>query len=462
LPSPEADRLPAWRFPVLLAVALCAGCAAPPERNAAATAGGVPPRWSAPLAAEGAVTPWLRTFAAPELDDLVRTALAGNFELKAVAARVAQAEAQARIEGAARRPRLEFAPGYRHEGFGESGRTWSGGFWELPFNLSWELDLWGRIRSAREAAEAETGAALSDRDGAVLSLAARTVQGCFELAEAKQQVQVVEQSIAERRTLVELVRGRFQLGLTGGLDLSLAYTDLNDAEAQLAEARDRLQAAARRLDTLLGRYPAGAAEGCSGLPDLPAPLPSGVPSDLLARRPDVSAAFARLRAEDLRLDSAQKALLPRVTLVAAGGTAASALADLADPRAAAWNLALGLAQPLYAGGRLRAEIDLNAARAEEAAQRYRETVLNAFREVEQSLAAEHWLLERERSLAEAVRRTETSRKLAIYSYRNGTVEILTLLDSYRSTLTARSALLAARRQVLQNRVDLYLALGGAV
>jgi outer membrane protein TolC len=187
-----------------------------------------------------------------------------------------------------------------------------------------------------------------------------------------------------------------------------------------------------------------------------------LPAELLTRRPDIVATFARLRAQDHRLSSARKALLPRVNLAAGGGSLANTLADLSDPRSAAWNLALGLTQPLYAGDRLQADIDLRAAQSEEALHQYRQTVLNALREVEQSLAAERKLLEREKALAGAVKQTETSRELAIYAYRNGTVDILTLLDSYRSTLTARTSLLDARLNLLNNRLGLYLALGGGV
>jgi outer membrane protein TolC len=154
--------------------------------------------------------------------------------------------------------------------------------------------------------------------------------------------------------------------------------------------------------------------------------------------------------------------LPRVTLAASGGSLGNSLADLSDPRSAAWNLALGLTQPLYAGDRLQADIDLRRAQSDEALHLYRETVLQALREVEQSLAAESWLRGREQALAATVEQTETSRALAIYSYRNGTVDILTLLDSYRSTLIAQTALLDARLKLLDNRLDLYLALGGGV
>ncbi|WP_347257560.1 TolC family protein, partial [Methylocaldum sp.] len=280
--------------------------------------------------------------------------------------------------------------------------------------------------------------------------------------EAKLQVEVAERSIQERRTIVELVRGRFARGLTRGLDLRLALTDLANAEAQRAAARNRVQTVTRLLEVLLGRYPAADLTTRASLPDPPAPVPAGMPSALLERRPDIIAAFDRLRAADFRVESAQKALLPRIALTATGGTRSPALTELVDPRAVVWNVAIGFLQPLFTGGRLKGEIRLNQALAEEALNVYKNTALDAFREVEQPLAAEEWLRDQERALGEAVEQTEASRKLAVYAYRHGFIEILTLLDSYRSTLNAQSAHLAAKRQLLNNRIGLYLALGGDI
>jgi outer membrane protein, multidrug efflux system len=149
-------------------------------------------------------------------------------------------------------------------------------------------------------------------------------------------------------------------------------------------------------------------------------------------------------------------------LTAAGGTRSTALTDLVDPRSLAWNVVIGMMQPLFTGGRIRGEIQLNEARAEEALNLYKSTALNAFREVEQVLAADEWLREQEKALRHAVEQTEASRKLAVYSYQLGMIEILTLLDSYRSTLNAQSAHISVKRQLLNNRVNLYLALGGGV
>lgn len=451
----------------LLLTLLClSACTAVPDRDAVGEVGPLPTAWKALPAnvAQGQVGAWLASFNDDDVKSLVMMALEGNNDLKATATRVEQARAQARIEGAPAIPQLNLTPGFEHADGGRNAKDSivSGSRWSVPFNLSWELDVWGRISDTQQAAVLEADAVAADLQGAVLSLAARTAQSCFELAEARQRVTVVQASIDERSALVELLQGRFNLGLAQGLDLSLALTDLSDAKAELKEAGNRVQQAQRRLEVLLGHYPGGNIERCARLPDLPAALPAGLPSELLARRPDVTAAFTRLRSQDHRLSSARKALLPRVTLAASGGSLGNTLSDLTEPRSAAWNLALGLTQPLYAGDRLQADIDLQAAQSQETLHRYRETVLNASREVEQSLAAENWLIGREQALAATAKQTETSRALAIYAYRNGSVDILTLLDSYRSTLIARTALLDARLQLLNNRLDLYLALGGGV
>jgi outer membrane protein, multidrug efflux system len=397
------------------------------------------------------------------LSALVHSALADNYDLKAAATRVNAAIAQARIDGSGLWPQLFFNADHqqiqvRDAGFG-SARF---GVFEAMFSLNWELDVWGRVRNLRDAAFREAGAVTADLHGARLSLAARIAQSYFDLAEARLQSEVAEQSVKDRRTIVQLVRGRFARGITNALDVRLALTDLATAEAQLTGARNQIQIVIRRLEVLLGRYPAGRLTEASALPEPPPGIPAGLPSELLERRPDLVAAFDRLLAADSRVESSRKLLLPRIVLTAAGGTRSTALSDLVDPRALAWNVVIGMMQPLFTGGRIRGEIRLNEARAEEALNLYKSTALNAFREVEQVLTADEWLREQEKALRQAVEQTEASRKLAIYSYRLGLIEILTLLDSYRSTLNAQSAHLSVKRQLLSNRINLYLALGGGI
>lgn len=440
------------------------GCKTAPERRAEDAGAKIPHHWSGTR--ESSQPPpehWVEAFGNPALSALVHSGLADNYDLKAAAARVDAAVAQARIDGSALWPQIFLTPNYQHVQFRESGfGPATLGAFQAVFNLNWEMDVWGRIRDLRQAAVREASAEAADFRGARLSLAARIAQSYFELAEAKLQSEVAAQSVEDRRSIVDLVKGRFARGITNALDLRLALTDLATAEAELSEARNQIQIVTRRLEVLLGRYPAGGLTEAWALPDTPDGIPAGLPSELLERRPDLVAAFDRLRAADSRVESSKKLLLPRIVLTAVGGTRSSALTDLIDPRALAWNVVMGMIQPLFTGGRISGEIRLNKARTKEAFNLYKSTALNAFREVEQVLAADEWLREQEKALKKAVEQTEASRKLAIYSYRLGLIEILPLLDSYRSTLNAQSAHLSVKRQLLTNRINLYLALGGGV
>ncbi len=449
----------------LFVSALLSGCVTTPnrEKEQQKPVKNLPTSWEAKPNSTLVPPSWLAGFSDPALQSLVRESLVSNFDLQAAAARVESAKATAQIAGSGRWPQLFFNPGY------ERGQTHAVGkpvnrlsAFQALFDLNWELDVWGRIKDFHSASKLEAKATESDFRAARLSLVARTAQAYFNLIEANLQVNVAEQSIKDRRTVVDLVRGRFNRGLTQGLDLRLALTDLSSAEAQLADARNQAQQAARQLEVLLGRYPAGKVNNQATLPAPPEPLQAGLPAEILQRRPDINAAFERLVAADHRVASAKKALLPRVTLTATGGTRSSSLSELIDPRAAAWNFLMGLSQPLFTGGRLTGEIDLQNAQVKEALNNYRQTALTAFGEVERSLAAEEWLRQQEQALHANVLQTAESQKSAITYYRRGTIQILTLLDSYRSTLSAQSEYFTVQRLLLNNRINLYLALGAEV
>lgn len=472
----------------LLCLSLClllaaSGCQNIRERHPADLHPQLPQEWSVSLDIDDfSNRSWVQSFGDPVLSALVDRALTHNFNLKSAAARVDAAIAQARIDGAGLWPQLSFAPAYqytqvRSAGFGSAEFS----VFEAMFHLSWELDVWGRIRSLRAASLEDAEAAGADFNAARLSLAARVAQNYFALLEARLQTQVAEQSVADRSNIASVTQGRFEKGLVRGLDVRLALTDLANAKSQLAQTKNRVQIITRQLKVLLGEYPSedwqkiveAIPELTSmmdssipsvrpTLPDPPELLPAGLPSDLLVRRPDLIAAFRRLHAADARLNSAKKLMLPRITLTGTGGTRDTALVDLADPRSAVWNLFAGIMHPIFTGGRIRGGVQFNEARVEEALNRYQDVVLNAFREVEQALAAEEWLREQEKVLREAVEQTRASHELALYYYRLGFIQILTLLDSYRSNLNAQSAHLSVQRQLLNNRINLYLALGGNI
>jgi len=404
------------------------------------------------------------------LDSLVAEALDANHDLAAAAARVDEAAALARIAGAdlfpglaadsrAARTKQNFV-GFPIPGASKRVLTSYSTSYNTGLSLTWELDLWGRLRSGRSAALADVQAAYANFAGARLSLAARTARAWFGLIEARQQVALAEETVASYEETVRQVRDRFERGVRTSLDLRLALANLRTAEAQLQQRRRALDAGTRALEVLLGRYPAAALAAPDTLPSLPEDVPGGLPADLIARRPDLAAAERRLAAGGARVRAAKASLYPRISLTASGGTSSNQLKDLVDRDFSVWNLIGNLTAPLFQGGRLRGQLAASRAREAQALERFASAALGAYAEVESALAAETTLAAQEAALAEAARQAEAARTVAEDQYRSGLVDFVTVLETQRRALAARSASLVAHRARLDNRTALHLALGG--
>ena len=330
----------------------------------------------------------------------------------------------------------------------------------VSLDLSWEIDLWGRLRADAQAALADLQRSAADLRGAQLSMAGQTVKAWFAIAEAQQQVALSDETVGSFLASAEQVRERFESGIRPALDLRLALLNLANAEALLDQRRQQLDASARQLEVLLGRYAAGTIDQPSSLPDVTADVPGGIPADLVARRPDLVAAERQVAAAGARLGVARKQLLPNITLTAATGTATNALRSLLDGNFGVWSLLGNVVAPLWQGGRLRAQIDRAEAQTAEVLANYANTALVAYAEVETALAAEAFLADRVGHLTNAVEQARAAERLAEERYRAGLDTYITVLDSQRSAVQADGDLIAARRLRLENRVDLYLALGG--
>ena len=316
----------------------------------------------------------------------------------AAAARLEQAAAEARIASAALQPTVQasYTGSRRKQNFvgfpipGLEGRvlTTVSTNQGVSLDLSWEVDLWGRLRADAQAALADLQRSAADLRGAQLSKAGQTVKAWFAIAEARQQVTLSDETVASFRASAEQVRERFESGIRPALDLRLALLNLANAQALLDQRRQQLDASARQLDVLLGRYAAGTLEQPSRLPDVTADVPGGIPADLVARRPDLVAAERQVAAAGARLGVARTQLLPNITLTAATGTATNALRSLLDGDFGVWSLLGNVVAPLWQGGRLRAQIDRAEAQTAEALASYANTALVAYAEVETALAAE--------------------------------------------------------------------------
>jgi multidrug efflux system outer membrane protein len=262
---------------------------------------------------------------------------------------------------------------------------------------------------------------------------------------------------------LELLEKRLERGLdpeSAALDVSLSRADLARAEATLTDQKRTVDQSARSLEVLLGRYPAARESGLVSLPSLKGGVPSGLPAQLLSRRPDLVAAENRLYAALNQESAARKALLPSIRLTGDKGYSSQELNNLITLQSAVWTIAGQLTQPLFQGGRLRAGIKGAQARYEEQAKVYESTALTAFQEVETALAAERFLAAQEGQLQAAAAESERSETLALGQYGRGLADVLTLLDSRQRAYEARRTLLGVQAQRLRNRADLHLALGG--
>ena len=439
----------------------------------------VPDRWTAPApegppdSATERLEPWWTQFGDAHLNQLVDDALIRNHDLLAAAARVDAATAQARIAGAdlwpqigagvnATRGKNNFIgfpiPGREGEVLSVTTSTFG-----ARLNLSWEVDLWGRLRAQKSAATSQAVASQADFAAAHLSLAGQTAKAWFAVMEAQQQTQLTRAILESRRLSRGRVQRRYLLGTRPALDLRFAITQQAAAQASLAFRQRQLDLALRQLDLLLSRYPDGELEFAiddARMPPPPSSVPAGLPAELVTRRPDLVAAEHRLTAAGFDVKRARASLYPQLSLTGSAGTLSAEIEDLLDDDLSVWSLAGSLLQPLFQGGRLRAGVDLSEARYREIAEIYVQLVLRAFAEVESALAADRYLTEQEQALGLAARQSVASERLAQDRYDAGLQDYLSVLQAQRNSFLAQSELLSARRQRLDSRVDLYLALGG--
>ena len=407
---------------------------------------------------------WIAQFNDPVMEALVTETLTANPDLRAQLAVVRAARAQARSVYGRSLPNVSVS--------GSAGVTSTYSeitderFTDPTFGAraeaSWTADLWGRIQASIDAAEADLAASEADLASARLSLAAQTAIAWTDLTEALAQERVAVQTYEARDRIVTLTERRFARGLSTALDVRTARSARATAEAAIAARRQASGNAARRLEILLGRYPANEIEAPADLPELAPIRAAGTPTMLLSRRPDIAASEARLVAAGLRAEQARLALLPSLTLTGSLAANETELADLIDPVRIAANAIAGLSQPVFNGGALKADRDAAIAQAERALALYAGDVLTAWREVEDTLAADEFLADQVDAQRRALDEAIEAEELATRQYSSGLVSIFNLIDAQTRRLNAESNLIAARSARVSNRISFHLAIGGAV
>jgi outer membrane protein, multidrug efflux system len=407
--------------------------------------------------------PWWGVFGDTTLQGLIRRALKENRDVHIALARVNEARALLGIQRLEYFPQINVQAGWRKSEGADSLLTgitnremaWLGG------GLSWELDLWGRLRRLNEAAAANLLSTEQGRRSLILTVVSDVARAYLEMIELDDQVAITDTQVVIRRASLEVARARFQGGLTSEMDVRQGENALAVAEGSHSRALRQRAQKENEISVLLGRTPEGIPRGVPlGQQGIPTVVPAGLPSDLLTRRPDVRQAEEQLRAANARIGAAKAALFPTISLTATGGTISDELGQLFKDGTGFWRIAPNVLQPIINTGRNRRQVAAERARTEAAVAQYEKTVLTAFREVEDQLVA----VQRFREEAEAAARASTASRrsvlLAGLRYEGGVDNFLALLDAQRGQLDAQLQESGLQRQYRVAVIQLYKALGG--
>jgi NodT family efflux transporter outer membrane factor (OMF) lipoprotein len=402
---------------------------------------------------------WLSNFQDQRLSQLVEEALRNNRDLQGSAAKVAEAEARARKAGANLLPTVDLTAGSADSGTVNSSSAQSN--FNLGLEVSWEVDLWGRLRSEKQAEALDAIAAAADFKFARQSLAAQVAESWFVIVGNKLQLALDENVLAIERRAQEVVQARVDAGAVSQVDLNVARADTARAQESVARNQGNLAEAVRSLEVLLGRYPATELNVANYLTPIPAPVPAGLPSELLERRPDIIARDRQVAAAFNRAQAARAARLPRLSLTGAIGGSSSSLRNILNPSSIAWTLGANLLAPIFDGGRGKADVEISTAQQEQALAAYASTALKAFQEVETSLANEQVLRVREERLTSVVGELAEAVRITELRYNVGEIDLLSLNQVKKRYFAARNDLLKVQVERLKQRVNLHLALGGS-
>lgn len=425
-----------------------------------------PAEYSQPGAGAPIPEEWWKLFHDPVLDQLVEEAMAGNQDLAAAAARVDEARALLGVTQADRFPELEAGVSGSRTKLSPATAQIPPGFpleldrYRATASLSYEFDFWGRYARASEAARAELLASEEGRRNVRLAVASDVAAAYFDLLALDRQLAVARETLTSRQESARLQKLRFDAGSISELDVSQAEAELAEAEATVPALERRLAQTEHRLGVLRGRF-GGAVERRADLARLELPqVPAGVPSQLLARRPDVVAAELALVAANARIGIARAEYFPTISLTGYTGSESKELGDLLASGTGIWQLAANLVQPIFQHGRAKRNLEAVRARDRQALAAYVKSVQTAFAEVEDALVARSTGAAERAALERVVEALGRARRLARLRYDAGDSSYLELLDAERSLFRAELACEQSRRAEAGAVLSLVRALGG--
>ena len=432
----------------------------------------VPAEWSKSMhagvtAAEPdahALAQWWGALGDPDLSNLIERAAAGNWDLKKAQARVREARARRGIAQAGLFPSLNAGgSAARSRGSEQTGSGEIRDLYRLGFDASWEVDIFGRVRRTVEAAQGDLEASEADYHDVLVTLLAEVALNYVDARTLQTQLEVAEDNFKSQQETLQLVEWRFEAGLVSRLDVEQARGNLENTRAQLPKLRSAIEEAKNRLAVLLGSFP-GALERQLGprkpIPDPPIEVAVGVPAETLRRRPDVRRAERQLAAQTARVGVATADLYPTFSLPGSIGLEALTTHNFFNTANRAWTIAGSFAWPIFQGGAIRQNIEVQNALQEQALNQYETIILTALEEVENALVAYGEEQNRKQALTDATDSAQRAAELARNQYASGLIDFQTVLDAERSLLAFQDQLAQSRGQVTSNLISLYKALGG--
>jgi multidrug efflux system outer membrane protein len=418
---------------------------------------------------------WWQGFHSPDLNTLIEEAQAQNFDIAAAIARVRQADAQVRIAGAPLLPTISgsASASWQHEGINtgttlvsNNGRIGSNSSFDFHsysagLSASYELDFWGRNRAARQSAVASSMFSRFDQQTVALTVVTDVANTWFTALSLADRLAVARGNLADAEHTLAVIRGRFDAGTANQLDIAQQESLVAGVRATIPSFISQMEQEIIALGILTGQPPERISVRPGTLTTLALPLvASGLPSELLARRPDVASAEAQLVAQNFSITVARAAFFPSIQLTASAGYAAPALNQLITPGGALASLTEGLTLPIFDGGTLRGQLDLAKGRYDELLADYRKAVVQAFTDVDTALTAWRYATEQETLQAIAVEAARRAATIAQAQMEAGTVDITTVLTAEETLFSAEDLLVQVRLARAQALLNLYKALGG--
>ncbi|MDR2463678.1 MAG: efflux transporter outer membrane subunit [Verrucomicrobiales bacterium] len=465
-------------IPFILGIAIIASsCAVGPDYHRPAAVAKLPDdwRWQSANPRDGqSPLHWWSVYQSPELSRLEELALGNNQDLLAAISRVDQARAIARIQGAEFFPQLGAKPQYKRQRFSKNNPQYqqlgplaadsvlpaTTDSFMVALDLGYEMDLWGRVRRAFESASAQAAASAAECNHITLTLTADVAARYFALRQYDIELQILRDTVDTRRRSLRLTQRRLQVGRSTALDVRQAETALVLAESDLAETEQNRAQTQNALAVLCGQTaPDFALAEDAALPEIPE-VPARLPADLLERRHDIAAAERMMAAKNAEIGVAIAAYFPVLTLTGQAGYFSASASDLFNWPSSLWSIGPTVSLPLFTGGRTIAQVRESRAAYESAVASYRATVLNAFRDVEDALAARHFLARRAKAISCAVRSSSAALVLSEKRYLAGQVSYSEVTDAQRAELAIRRAQTAVQAQQLHATLRLIKALGG--